>query len=54
MSRFEKVMLRMIGKLEVVVLQYNVDYTGVFNFYSKCQWKLYLWRCSSGRRFQSV
>ena len=23
-------------------------------FCSKCQWKLYLWRCSSGGRFQSV
>ena len=23
-------------------------------YYSHCQWQLYLWRCSSGGRFQSV
>ena len=25
-----------------------------YHFLSNCQWKLYLWRCSSGGRVQSV
>ena len=43
MSRFEKVLLHMIGKPEVVMLQHHVEYTYLLNLYSEYQWKLYLW-----------
>ena len=43
MSRFEKVLLYVIGKLEVVMLQHNVECTYLLNLYSEYQWKLYLW-----------